>query len=177
MRLLRHIFLLLMITIFSTVLRSQSQNNNESEKITYKDSIILVKSLGEYKIYKNDRQIRLKQLKKIMEPNEEAYKEIKLARSANSLGTIMQLGGAFMLGWPLGTALAGGTPHWGMVGVGAGLILVSIPIQIHSNKKLKSAVRTYNSGLNYSSVINTTRNQNQFHLTFKAIQIGVRWRF
>ncbi len=67
------------------------------------------------------------QLVKTMEPNEQAYKEIKAAQSTYTLAIIVGGVGGFMVGWPLGTALSGGEPNWIFAGIGAGLIVISIP--------------------------------------------------
>ena len=52
-----------------------------------------------------------------------------------------------MIGWPIGTAIGGGKPNWVLAGIGAGLIVIDIPLVKSAEKKLKKAVDTYNSGL------------------------------
>ncbi len=86
-----------------------------------------------------------------MEPNKQAYKAIKAAQATYVLTTIVSGVGGFMVGWPLGTAVAGGEPNWVLAGIGAGLIVVSIPISQKYNKRAKSAVYIYNGGLAASS--------------------------
>ncbi len=51
------------------------------------------------------------------------------------------------MGWQLATVLVGGDPKWELVAVGAGLILISVPIYSKSYKQSLEAVDMYNSGL------------------------------
>ena len=37
------------------------------------------------------------------------------------------LRGGFLIGWPLGTALAGGDPNWTLAAIGAGCVAIAIP--------------------------------------------------
>ena len=115
------------------------------------DSISMKKVFGGYHFYQGDNRLNMKQLVNAMEPNEQAYKEIKSAQSTYTLASIVGFAGGFMVGWPLGTAIGGGDPNWAMAGIGAGLIVVSIPISQNFNKKAKQAVDTYNGGLQTSS--------------------------
>ena len=56
-----------------------------------------------------------------------------------------------MVGWQIGAALGGGDPNWALAGIGAGLIVVYIPISQKFNKQAKTAVDTFNGGLKTSS--------------------------
>lgn len=83
-----------------------------------------------------------------MKSDEQAYKEIKAAQSTNVLATVVAVAGGALVGWPIGTAIGGGDPKWVLAGIGAGLIVVSIPISQKFNKQAKNAVDLYNGGLN-----------------------------
>lgn len=78
-----------------------------------------------------------------------------------------------MVGWPLGSALAGAKPEWIMAGIGAGLIAVSIPITRKYNKQAKSAVDEYNGGLETSSIFNKT--EVKMALTGNGIGLALRF--
>lgn len=88
--------------------------------------------------------MNLKKLKQLFATNEQATKEIKSSETPRIFATILGYAGGFMLGWPLGTVLAGGKPNWAIAGIGAGLTAVSIPFGISSNKRLKKAAHTFN---------------------------------
>jgi len=132
----------IIVLVFSlSALFGQTQN----EPITTK------KVFGGYQFYQNNERVSLSKLTKIIQTNEEAYKEIKTAQTTNILATIIGGTGAFMLGWQLGGALAGGEFNGTMAGIGAGLVVVSIPISLKFNRQAKSAINTYNEGLKTGS--------------------------
>lgn len=115
------------------------------------DSISIKKKSGGYQFYQGKQRLKMNEVVKAMEPNGLAYTQIKSAKSTATLANIVGGVGGFLVGWPIGAAVAGGKPNWKMAGVGAGLIVVSIPISHSANKKTKQAVETYNGGLPTSS--------------------------
>ncbi len=124
------------------------------------DSISMKKAFGGYQFYQGDKKLNMKQLVALMEPDKQAYKMIKSAQSNNTIATILGYAGGFMVGYPLGTSLAGGKPNWTVAGIGAGLIVVAIPISLKTSKQAKQAVNTYNSGL--QSVSSWDKNELRF---------------
>ncbi|MEM9894878.1 MAG: hypothetical protein AAF789_00795 [Bacteroidota bacterium] len=115
------------------------------------DSIAMKKVFGGYVFYQGDQLLKVKQLVTAMKPNEQAYQQIKSAQSTYTMAMILNYAGGFMIGWPLGTAAAGGEANWTLAGIGAGLVVVAIPIGRSFNKKAKQAVDTFNEGLKTSS--------------------------
>jgi hypothetical protein len=79
--------------------------------------------------------------------NQIAYDCLKSGKGMNILGTIVGGAGGFMIGFPLGTAIAGGDANWTLVGIGVAVVGISIPIAINANKKIKKGVEAYNSEL------------------------------
>ncbi len=118
---------------------------------TENDSITMKKVFGGYQFYQGDSRLNMTQLVNTMELNELAYKQIKSAQSTYTLSMIFSCAGGFMIGYPLGTALGGGEANWGMAGIGAGLIVIAIPISQSFNKKARQAIDTYNGGIQTSS--------------------------
>jgi len=131
------------------------------------------KVFGGYLFYQNDKRLNMSQVVKAMQPNEQAYKEIKAAQSTYTLSVVLGGAGGFLVGWPLGTALGGGDPEWIMVGIGAGLIVVSIPVTQKFNKQAKSAVHTYNAGVKTSSIISKP----ELRIGLSGSGIGLNIRF
>ena len=115
-----------------------------SAQTTMHDSIITKNVFGGYKFYQNGERLKMGQMVSMMETNQEAYQHIKAARKNNIWSSVIGGIGGFMAGWSLGTALAGGDPNWTVAGVGAGLIVVSIPIASKANKEARQAVSIYN---------------------------------
>jgi hypothetical protein len=131
------------------------------------DTIVLKKVFGGYTFHQNNKRINMSKMVNVMKPNEKAYMQIKEAQTTNVWATIFGGVGAFMLGWETGGALAGKEPNWAMVGVGAGLIVVSIPISQKFNRQVKEAVDTYNSGFRNSSMLD------KMELNFGCISNGI----
>lgn len=134
---------------------------------TASDSISMKKVFGGYQFYLGEQRLNVNQLVNTIKPNNQAYQQIKSAQSTYTLATIIGSVGGFMVGWPIGTALGGGEPNWTMAGIGAGLIVVSIPITQSFNRKAKQAVETYNGGLQTSSF--WEKNELKFSLTGNGI--------
>lgn len=93
------------------------------------------------------KKLTPKQLLDITMVNEDAYEKMKMAKINNDWGTVFGFAGGFLVGWPLGTAIAGGGPNWALAGVGAGLLVVSIPFSSAFKKHAKNAVDIYNAGV------------------------------
>ncbi|TRX65905.1 hypothetical protein [Carboxylicivirga sp. M1479] len=109
------------------------------------DSITIKKVFGGYQFYQGANRLNMSQLVKSMETNELAYEQIKAAQSTNTLTSILGFAGGFMVGWPIGAAIGNGDPNWAMAGIGAGLIVVSIPLSQKFNKQVRQAVDTFNA--------------------------------
>jgi hypothetical protein len=136
--------------------------------------IHMEKVFGGYKYTQNGQLLRMGQMVKIMKPNEEAFKLVKKARTNNTVAGIFGGAGGALIGWPLGTALGGGDPEWGMAAIGAGLIVVGIPFATAANKNAKQAVALYNASLNS----NTSSNfEPQFQLISSSNGIGISMTF
>ncbi len=137
------------------------------------DSITVKKRFGGYVFYQDDKMLNMRQLIKIMEPNELAYKEIKSARSANTIAMIFSYTGGFLIGYPLGTMLGGEEPNWTIAGIGAGLVAIAIPFGIKSNNHAKNAVDFYNRGLETGSF----QDNYEFNLVLTGNGIGITLLF
>jgi len=117
----------------------------------FSQKINIEKTFGGYKFTQNGKNIKFSQLDNIMKSDAQAYALAKSAKSSYMLAQIIGGVGGFMVGWPLGTAIGGGKPNWTLAGIGAGLIVVSIPISSSANKKMKKAVNKYNASLTETS--------------------------
>lgn len=134
---MRKIILTLIIVVVSTA--------------SYSQKINMEKTFGGYKFTQNGKNLGLSELVNTMKNDEQSYSLAKSAKSNYVLSQIIGGAGGFMVGWPLGTAIAGGEPNWTIAGIGAGLIIVSIPITSSANKKMKKAVNRYNSSITSTS--------------------------
>jgi hypothetical protein len=135
------------------------------------DSITVKKGLGTT-FLQNDRRLKPKELLVITKANPAAFKEMKIAKSNYDASSVFGFVGGFLVGWPIGTALGGGEPNWTMAGIGAGLIVVSIPFSSAYSKRAKNAIGIYNGGLR-----GTTGAKVKFNLGLTHNGLSLKMRF
>jgi len=136
------------------------------------DSVIVIrKPLGTV-FQQNGKYLTPRQLVEITSINPAALSEMKKARTNYSTGMVFSYIGGFMIGWPIGTALAGGDPEWAMAGVGAGLIAVSIPFSSAYGRHARKGAAIYNSTLTYTGSVLP-----EYRLKLMANGIGLQIRF
>lgn len=128
------------------------------------------------KFYQNNLRLNFQQLEQAVKTNPEALEKVKAAKGNNVLASIISIPGGFLIGYPLGQAMAGGEPNWLMAGIGAGLVLVSIPISLASKKRAIEGVEIYNSSLKDVSYKNATYKP-EFSFGTTSEGVGVRMRF
>lgn len=118
----------------------------DSEPLTYE------KVFGGYTYYQGKRVLNMNSMMSLMQKNPEAYNMLRKGKTQSDLATVMGFAGGFAFGWPVGTWIGGGDPNWTLAAVGAGIFLVSIPIQINANKKILRSVKMYNEDLTTTSL-------------------------
>lgn len=99
------------------------------------------------RFYQRNKTLTLSEARQLVAKNSLAYEEMSKAYNRNMLSLVFGAAGGFCIGYPLGTALAGGKPSWAMAAVGAGLVAITIPISISATKHAREGVRLHNDGL------------------------------
>jgi hypothetical protein len=92
---------------------------------------------------------KMKDMVTIMKPNIIASNHINQARTNNTFAQILNIPGGLLVGYPIGTAIAGGDANWTLAIVGGGLIALSVPFLTATNRHSKKAVEHYNAGQPY----------------------------
>ena len=110
------------------------------------DTIRVVKGFSTF-YTRNNQLLTARDLLEITKPNTAAYKEMRIGKSNKNFATILVLTGGFMIGLPLGAALAGGDPNWPLAAIGSGLFVLSLPFSASYNKHATKAVRLYNADI------------------------------
>lgn len=110
------------------------------------DSIIVKKTLGSVFV-QNNKNLTPKQLLEITAINPEAYQLMQKAKKNLDVSLVFGCIGGALIGYPCGTAMAGGDPEWALAAVGGTLVGVSIPFSVAYTKNAKKAVEIYNAGL------------------------------
>lgn len=111
----------------------------------------------------------MNQLVNALEPNTQAFNLIVSAQTSSTIATILEMAGGFMIGWPIGTAIGGGEPNWVLAGVGAGLVVIAIPLRHNFIMKARQAVDIHNGGLGTSSF----SEKRELDLTFNGNGLGI----
>ncbi len=137
------------------------------------DSIRIKPVFGGYQFYQGEKRLTVNQLTQALQVNQQAYTQIKKAKTSLTMATILGGVGGFMVGWPIGTAIAGGEANWAMAGIGAGIIAVSIPISSSFNRQAKNAVATFNGDLHRSSFWQ----RNELKLQYSGNGVGLALQF
>lgn len=140
---------------------------------TPKDSVTMEYSRGRYLFYNGPKTLTMNEVVKIFQSDGQAFKEIRSAQATNTFATIIMGAGAMMIGWPIGNLIDGSKPEWKMAGIGVGLIMVSIPFDRLSKKKLLKAISLYNRDLKTSSI----RDHNEFKVGLTQNGLGLTMQF
>jgi hypothetical protein len=161
----RLLYLFSLVVFLAQPVTSQNPNN----KITVQ------KSFGAVNFYMEGERLTFRQLIRITTPCETACAEIKSSQRLYTTGIISAGVGGFIIGWQAGNAIDGHSPKWGMVALGGGIALVSIPLTKHSMKKAVNAIDLYNASLKQISFRQI--NKPEFSLSFNGNGLGLKLNF
>lgn len=113
--------------------------------INYGQKIEIYKTFGGYRFERDSVSISPKMVLEAMKDNQQAYSDFKKAKANLDASSILGFAGGLLIGFPIGTAIAGGDPEWGLAAGGVGLILVAIPFNAAFKNHALNALDTYNS--------------------------------
>lgn len=117
----------------------------------------------EIKIYKTFGGVRFemdtlvispKQVLELLKVEPIAYQEFKRAKLNYNVAGVLGFTGGILIAIPLGTAIVGGEPEWGLAAGGAALLLASIPFNRAFKNRAVYALDLYNK--NHASRIKPT---------------------
>lgn len=119
-----------------------------------------------------------KTLHRAMEGNEAAQDAMQRYRTRRTIARITAIPGGALIGWPLGTQLAGGESkdsYTTMYIVGGAFSVISIIYELSATKHLKEGVRLFNEG-DQSLDLKLGIAPN---LAFggQQVQVGIHWNF
>jgi hypothetical protein len=152
-------------------LAQQNEPGNNSQQT---DTISIIKTFGGTTYYDGRKQLKPKDIRNIVQDNEQALTLVKSANAQSVISGIIAFSGGFMCGYQLGAIISGREPSYGVLAIGAGVIAISIPISISANRDLKRAVRTYNADIQSN---HTTTGQYQLRLQSTGNTIGLAFTF
>jgi hypothetical protein len=90
------------------------------------------------------RIVKQKDVEAILSYNRASAEELQKFKSKSGTAGFFGGLGGFMIGYPLGTAAAGGEANWALAGAGLVLAIPGMMIQSSANKHLENAINIYN---------------------------------
>lgn len=120
--------------LFVSVIPSHAQNQE----------IKIYKTFGGVRFEMDTLTLSTKQVLNILSIDPVAYDEFKLAKRNDNISGILGFTGAFLIAFPIGTAIAGGEPEWWLAAGGGALILASIPFNRSFKNHAVNALDLYN---------------------------------
>lgn len=118
---------------------------------TPSEPILIKHGLGVY-FTQNGKKLNTRQLISITKVNAEALKETQKAKINHEASQLFGVPGGFLVGFVVGRMAVGGEPNMLILGIGGGLVAVSIPFSIASSKHAKKGVNIYNDGLTHTDL-------------------------
>jgi len=91
------------------------------------------------------QQLSFREVGWVLAADREAFGEYRKARTDYVVGTAVGLTGAALIGYSVGSALSGAAPHWSVAAVGAGVLLVAIPLNNRFHRRIRQAIGMYNN--------------------------------
>jgi hypothetical protein len=125
------------------------------------------------KLYQGTTLLKPKDMLRIMEPNPQAYATFKKARANYNAAIVLGAAGGFLVGYPLGTALGGGDPQWGLAAGGVALILIALPLDAAFKKNARIAIDLYNTDKGKTA----QQFRPQLHVGMQRTGVGMSLRF
>ena len=106
--------------------------------------ITMYKTFGGVRFERDSLVLSPKQVMDILREKPLAFEEFKKAKANYNVGGVLGFTGGLLIGFPVGTAIAGGKPEWGLAAGGAALILGSIPFNRIFKARALNALDIYN---------------------------------
>ncbi len=106
----------------------------------------MYKTFGGVRFERDTVILSFRQVSEILAVDPQAAADFKLARTNYNAAGVLGFAGGFLLAFPIGTAIAGGDPEWGLAAGGAVLILASLPLNRAFKTRAGAALDRYNSG-------------------------------
>lgn len=134
--------ILTLLFFLSTTMIASAQADSTIQKLT------VYKTFGgvHYEYQKDTAiySVSAKQVKMILRNDPLALAEFKKAKTNYNIAGILGFLGGAMIAFPVGTAIAGGEPEWGLAAGGAALLLATIPFTSAYRYHSLEAVDLYN---------------------------------
>ncbi|MCK5775189.1 MAG: hypothetical protein KAH25_03385 [Bacteroidales bacterium] len=160
-----------------TKVEKYSLANPDSKFNVYRDTTLRTKALELRRkgmmmaVYSEERKLSSFEVKYILLPFDKSYKNYNIGRSMKIVGTVLIYPGTMMLGYSF-LVISGGwafNPYF--LAAGAGLVIIGLNLSISGNKRIKTAINTYNSSFQ------AYKRASYINFGIQQHGIGVSYRF
>ena len=145
----------------STPTTPTQKNTTDNSDATIRSKLIY-KSAN---VFQDGLILKAEQVRELMSDNSEALNIYNRGKSLNLVGKIIAYPSAFMLGWDLGSRIAGGEGNNTFLAVGAVGTAVGLIIGISGENRIKKSVLLYNS--------KASNNALSYQVNFGFTQTGI----
>lgn len=115
-----------------------------SLSVTMAQDIVMYKTFGGVRFEYDSMVISPRQVQSILIDDAVAYGKFRKARTNSAVSALLGFTGGVLVGIPVGTAILGGDPEWGLALGGAALIGVSIPFNRGFQRNAQGALDIHN---------------------------------
>lgn len=105
--------------------------------------------------YQDGKGVSRSSLTATLEQYPEAEEPLSGYTTKNTIGTLLAVPGGLLFGYGVGQLAAGGEPNWLVIGGGAALIAVSVPLSISAEGDLWEAVQIHNAKVGQGTELET----------------------
>ncbi len=124
-------------------------------------------------VYQNGTKISLRKAMEIAKNNQKVVEKLASAKSNRTIGSIISLPGAFVLGFTAGTSIVNkNKANWTVGGIGGFFMIIGEVVEFRGNKQLKEAVTEFNNASKTVSYFKPA-----FFMTCNENGIGIVTRF
>lgn len=138
---------------------------------------IITKTLpqsGGYRYYHGDIRLNNQQLVRTVKSDPLAKKTMQSAQTNEVFGTVLSASGGALIGFPVGTYIAGGKMQWGYIAAGVAVIACSYPLYNNARKLKRKSINQFNEGVNNRT---TFLQRSELNIGASNSGVGLTWRF
>lgn len=115
------------------------------------DTITIVKKQVA-RFYYQGEKLKPNQMVMLMKPNNEAYKEMLIAKRKHGTAGFFGFVGGFIIGWQFFSTIQEKSAPWEVTAIGAASLIASIPFTSSYSRHAVKAAKLYNGGLKDTSL-------------------------
>ncbi|OJV54605.1 MAG: hypothetical protein BGO31_06460 [Bacteroidetes bacterium 43-16] len=129
---------------------------------------------GGYRYYHGDIRLNNQQLVRTVKSDPLAKKTMQSAQTNEVFGTVLSASGGALIGFPVGTYIAGGKMQWGYIAAGVAVIICSYPLYNNAYKLKRKSISQFNEGVNNRT---TFLQRSELNIAAYNSGVGLTWRF